>query len=202
MSRTTFFLVCAALLLALCVWITHTRRVAAEAAAHAAKAPASASVDASASPAAPVSTKGVDAEPGNLAQTTEDASIQASTETATSAITGTLYQCVDNAGETTVWKSPCPADLKTVKVMPYSVQPNSETTVELDRAHDAANAVQFAQPQPQPQPQQEIPVESAAEHCNDVKQSAQNARQRLGLNATFDQLRSLDDSVYEACKTH
>jgi hypothetical protein len=198
MSRTTFFSVCAALVLALCVWITHTRRVAAEAAARAAKVQVSASADASASPAVPVSTNDVDAQPAEGAQTTEDADIPAPAETATSAITGTLYQCVDNAGETTVWKSPCPADLKTVKVMPYSVQPNSQTEVVLDRAHDAANMPQYAQPQPQ----QEIPVETPAMHCNDAKQSAQNERQRLGLNATFDQLRSLDDSVYEACKTH
>jgi cytoskeletal protein RodZ len=195
MSRITFFFICAALVLALAVWVTHSRRVAAEAAAHAAKAQASSSVQASASPAVQAPTNDVEPEPASVPQATEGSDMPASSETAAMAITGTLFQCVDNAGKTSIRKSPCPDDMKTVKVIPYSVPANSQTVVEIDQQQTVTNTVQYIQPQ------QQTRTETAAAHCSDAKKYAESERQRLGLNATFTQLSSLDDIVYEACKS-
>jgi hypothetical protein len=83
--------------------------------------------------------------------------------------------------------------MKTVKVFPYSVQPGSQTVVEIPQ-QIVVQTPQYAQPR------QPTPAEIAIAHCNDAKKYAQSERQRLGLNATLDQLRRLDDIVYDTCK--
>jgi hypothetical protein len=195
MSRTTFFFVCAALALALAVWITHTRRVAAEVAAQAAKVQANSPAQVSASPAAQVPNNDVEAEPASVPQGTEDAGIPAPAETVAAAITGTLSQCIDSAGKTTIRQSPCPADSKTVKVFPYSVQPNSQTVVDISPPQDSVSTAQYQQPT------RPSPGAIAMARCKDAKRYAQNERDRLGLKVTYDQLSSINDIVYDACKS-
>jgi hypothetical protein len=187
--------VCAALVLALAVWVTHSRRVAAEAAAHVAKVQASPSAQVSTSPTMQVPTNNdVEAQPVSAPQVTQDAGGPAAPETAAPAITGTLSQCLDNTGKTTIRQSPCPDDMKTVKVIPYSVQPGSQTVVEIPQQ------IVLTTPQTN-QSRQPTAGEIAYARCNDAKKYAESERQRIGLNLNIDQVRSLEDIVHEACKS-
>lgn len=187
MNRTIFLVVCALLLAAL-IWAGHSRKPAMPTSAKPAE------VQAVAPPVAPPATDDAEAEAASTAQPTEEVSVPASAATTATTLTGTLSRCVDSAGQMTIRQSPCPDGAKTLQVIPYSVHPGAQNVIEIPPMPSTANSPQYVQSQPQsPSP---LPVD----RCRDARQYAQGERDRLGLNATLDQLRRLNDIVYDACK--
>ena len=84
-------------------------------------------------------------------------------------------------------------DMKTIKLIPYSVQPGSQTVVEIPQQAVVTTPTTS-------QPRQPTAGEIAYARCNDAKKYAESERQRIGLNLNIDQVRSLEDIVHEACK--
>jgi len=191
MSKRIFFVISAVIIVMMLVRIAQTGKVPAKTPDHVSAppthpvpeaAPSNAEVAADAPAEAP-------AEPAAPA-TIEDA--PAAPSTAAPILTGNLYQCQDPTGKMTVGKEPCTGGAQTIKVIPYSVQAGSNVIIPIDAP--ATGAPQYAAPVPP------SAAEVARNNCVEAKQYLQSEEQRLGFQLTIDQLRALNDRVYEACK--
>jgi hypothetical protein len=189
MGKRIFFVISAVIIVMMLVRIAQTGKVPAKTPDHVIAtpthlAPAAAPSDADAAADAPAEALAEPATPATI----EDA--PAAPSTAAPILTGNLYQCQDPTGKMTVGKEPCTGGAQTIKVLPYSVQAGSNVIIPIDAP--AAGAPQYAAPP--------SAAEVARNNCVEAKQYLKSEEQRLGFQLTIDQLRALNDRVYEACK--
>jgi hypothetical protein len=191
MGKRIFFGISAVIIVLMLVRIAQTGKVPAKTPDHVVATPTHPAPVAapSTADAAAVSAAEDLAEPAAPA-TVEDA--PATQSTAALILTGNLYQCQDPAGKMTVGKEPCAGAAQTIKVIPYSVQAGSNVIIPIDAP--TAGAPQYVVPGPP------SAAEAARNNCVEAKRYLQSEEQRLGFQLTIDQLRALNDHVYEACK--
>jgi hypothetical protein len=105
-----------------------------------------------------------------------------------------LYRCVDRTGLTMVQQVPCAAGMKSGTPIHYERQidqPIARVRVAPTRIGSATDFYR---------PARASTGRIAQDRCVAARKFAQDERERLGLHATFDQLRALQDRVYERCK--
>jgi hypothetical protein len=104
-----------------------------------------------------------------------------------------IYKCIDKSGATTFQQLPCGAGSKTDRVIPYVPRPEPVRAQSFSSLPAVAQAPQYAAPAASN-------FVSSNTECKAAEIWADDRRRQLGTHATFEDLRILQDYVYEHCK--
>lgn len=107
---------------------------------------------------------------------------------------GRIYKCLGKSGGVTFQQNPCPADSKTAKVISYVPGYEPVPTRQLSSENANSHVQQYAAPVAAPA----APFRNS--NCKAAEIWADDRREQLGIHATFQDLRALQDYVYEHCK--
>ena len=109
---------------------------------------------------------------------------------------GQIYKCLGKSGKETFQQLPCPSGSKTDRVIPFvtrfepaRAQPYASSTADNQVVQYQNPDVYYAAPAP-------------IGECKAAENFADGERKRLGIHATLNELRYLQDYVYDRCKPH